>query len=247
LDAPAFGIMFDSDLSGSDSNNVAREGVAISSHIQLPNDERRGTERGKRFGTAKAPYFRTVVHELEHAFGLLHNENPVDNSFMNGTAIIRGKATAANPFDNLIKWNYADENLKQLRHWPDVFVRPGGVEFALATNSNPLITPDDSAVEIPDLELVVEPLLKEVPIGAPVRVNVTLANRGNEAVVIPEDIGLKSSHMTGVVSDLSGVERSFRPPVCYEKLEQVAKSRAWKEHHDIFDSASWLSRCLVPD
>jgi hypothetical protein len=74
---------------------------------------------------------------------------------------------------------------------------------------------------MPDLELVIEPLLKEVPIGAPVRVNVTLINRGNEAVVIPEDIGLKSSHMTGAVSNPSGVERSFRPLVYYEKLEQL--------------------------
>jgi hypothetical protein len=191
-------------------------------------DARWGAEQGKRFGTAKAPYFRTTLHELGHAFGLIHNVVEDDNSFMNQTMTILGRATAVTPFDNLIKWMYKDENLKQLRHWPDVFVRPGGVEFGYESDTNPPITPDDSAVPLPDLELEVEPLIGEVPLGAPVRINIKLTNTGKEPAVVPNDIGLKSNYLSGEVVDSSGATRSFRPFICYEKEESFTVLEAGK-------------------
>ncbi|KAH0541557.1 hypothetical protein FGG08_003969 [Glutinoglossum americanum] len=215
LDDPAFGVMFD--WSSTDSNNVAREGVGIGSHIMTPDTDNWGVEKNKRFGTAKAPYFRTAVHELGHAFGLLHNVVESDNSFMNRTLTIVSKGTPANPFPNNIKWNYADENLMQLRHWPDIYVRPGGVEFGLESNTNPPISPQDEVFEMPDLDLEVTPLLGEVPLGAPVRVNVKLTNKGKEPALVPSDIGFKSGYVSGTVTHSSRITRSFKPLVCYDK------------------------------
>lgn len=117
----------------------------------------------------------TSMHELGHAFGLKHNVSETDNSFMNRTNTIIRKATAANPFPNNIKWNYADENLLQLRHWPDVYIRPGGTEFTSATSINPPIAPTDEALPMPNLELTLKPLHTTVPLGAPVRLSPTTA------------------------------------------------------------------------
>ena len=60
------GIMFDQ------SGDVPREGAAIAAHWMVPDKELWGTIRGARFGTTDQ-YFRTAVHEIGHAMGLVHN------------------------------------------------------------------------------------------------------------------------------------------------------------------------------
>src|SRR5262249_19673027 len=75
IDSTPRGIMYDA--GGTDSNNVPREGVGISTHWVIPDTPEWGLVRNLRFGTAKAPFFRTAVHELGHAMGLFHTT--VDN------------------------------------------------------------------------------------------------------------------------------------------------------------------------
>ena len=213
IDSTPRGIMYDA--GGTDSNNVPREGVGISSHWVIPDTPSWGLVRGQRFGAASAPFFRTAVHELGHAMGLFHNT--VDNGFMNTTDVIAASATPTNPFPNNIKWNYADDDLKRLRHYPDIFVRPGGTAFGTASTTTPPISPTDLQVEVPGLELRVTALLSEVPIGAPVRVTLDLVNVGETVQRVPDKLSLKTDFVRGWVRDPSATARSFSPVVrCIE-------------------------------
>lgn len=213
LDSTSRGIMYDA--GGTDSNNVPREGAAISSHWEIPNEDRWGLVKGQRFGTASAPYFRTAVHELGHAMGLFHNT--VDNGFMNTTGVIASSGTAATPFPNNVQWSFAPDDEKRLRHYPDMFVRPGGVAFGGASSTTPPITPNDLEVEMEGLELRVSPVLEAIPLGAPVRVNIELINTSNQPVVTPASLSMKTGFVKGQVVDPSNATKTFLPLVrCIE-------------------------------
>jgi hypothetical protein len=206
IDSTPRGIMYDS--GATDSDHIPREGLGISTHWII--DPGWGKVSGMRFGLAKAPHFRTAVHELGHALGLQHNT--IDLGFMNTSDVIAAAGTAATPFPDNIKWSFADNDLKRLRHWPDIFIRPGGVPFGGAGEFDPPITPDDRALslDMPDLKLELTPLLAEVPLGAPVRVELKLTNDSDREITIPARIDLKSTCLRGEVRDAHGAQRSFR-------------------------------------
>ena len=216
LDSTSRGIMYDA--YASDSNNVPREGASLSSHWVIPDTTTWGLVRGMRFGTAVGPYFRTAIHEIGHAFGLYHNT--VDLGFMNTTDVIAGAGTTTTPFPNNVQWSFAADDLKRLRHYPDVFVRPGSVAFGSASNTTPAITPTDLQFTPEALELRVMPVLDAVPLGAPVRANIELINISDQPVLVPANIGLKHGFLRGTVTDPSGNVRTFRPLLnCVEEHE----------------------------
>jgi hypothetical protein len=104
-----------------------------------------------------------------------------------------------------------------LRHYPDPFVRPGSVAFGGASTGSPPITPTDLEIEMPGLKLEVSPLMGEVPIGAPVRVDYRLVNTGPQAVRVPAKLSLKGDAVHGHIIDPTGTSRSFRSLVhCVE-------------------------------
>ncbi|KAH6866063.1 hypothetical protein B0T10DRAFT_502885 [Thelonectria olida] len=219
--AGLFGIMYDTKVAGpgADPNNTPREGLAIGSELRLPNIPEWGVNSGRKFGQATSPYFRTALHELGHAFGLYHTE--ADHSFLARTVKILGDSTAAVPFDNQITWNYSSEDLKRLRHFPDAYVRPGSVDFSLQNDERPKL-PDDSAVDVPGLELTLTPLHVDVPLGAPVRVSLSITNNGDLEILVPKNFGLSSSFTSGTVTDSAGMVRAFRPLVVYDCIEELA-------------------------
>lgn len=214
LDATERGIMYDN--GATDSNNVPREGCAISSHWVIPNTAEWGLVKGMRFGTATMPYYRTAVHETGHAMGLYHNT--VNLGFMNTTDVISASATSTNPFPNNIQWSFANDDQKRLRHMPDIYVRSGGTPFGASYATTP-ISPTDLVVEATGLSLEVSPLLESVPLGAPVRVNLSLTNKSDKPMEAPASLSLGSGFVKGKVSDPGGRVRTFSPLVlCVDDL-----------------------------
>ena len=213
LDSTPRGIMYDN--GGTDSNNIPREGVGISSHWTIPNTNLWGLVKGLRFGTATAPYFRTALHEIGHAMGLYHNT--IDNGIMNTTDTIASEATSPIQFPNNIQWSHAPDDQNRLRHLPDLWVRPGGISFG---GSYPSIIPDDMVLEDELLEMKVVSELETVPFGAPVRVNFTLINNSQETKIVPKELSLKKGNISGKVIDPSGTERTYFPIIlCLDEEE----------------------------
>lgn len=214
LDSTSRGIMYDA--YGGDSNNIPREGAAISSHWDIPDTTMWGQVKGTRFGAAPAPYFRTAVHELGHAMGLYHNTT--DFGFMNTTGVIAAKATPGTFPDN-VQWAFAPDDAKRLRHMPDPWVRPGMIPFGQPYNAAP-ISPTDMILDAEGLQLNVTPLIETVPIGAPVRVDIELVNTSDFPLPVPESLSLKTGHTKGKVIDPSSTVRTFWPLVrCIEEHE----------------------------
>ena len=216
------GVMFD--FPGVDSNSVPREGVGVAAKWVFPQpgglEPDWGDEKGKVFDGAPDSYMRTALHEIGHAFGLPHHDQdnppqPMDATYMCPSNSIAFAATAGTPFPRNVVWSHSVTNIKRLRHWSDVFIRPGGLSFGAASNFLPPITPTDTDIHIPDLKLEVEPLRSEMPLGAPVRVELALMLTGNaeNPVQVPRDISLKSYFVEGSVKDPSGNVRTFSPLV----------------------------------
>jgi hypothetical protein len=214
LDATERGIMYDN--GATDSNNVPREGCAISSNWTIPTTPEWGLVQGVRFGAATMPYYRTAIHETGHAMGLYHNT--IDKGFMNTTDVISSSGTTANPFPNNIQWSFAENDQKRLRHMPDIYVRPGGTPFGTDYATTP-ISPGDLMVEVHELSLTVSPQIDLVPLGAPVRVNLLLTNNSNVPIDAPSSLSLGSGFIKGKVTDSDDRVRTFSPLVlCVDSL-----------------------------
>lgn len=154
---------------------------------------------------------------MGHVFNLSHNSSNL--GFMNTTDEIARSATATSPFPENILWDFAESDQKRLRHWSDMFIRPGGVKLGDARISGLPITASDTDIDVPKLKLEFSALLAEVLIGAPVRIDVKLTNSSEAPILAPKDFGLKSSCISGLSKDPSGRIRSFRHLVhCFDSL-----------------------------
>jgi hypothetical protein len=76
--------------------------------------------------------------------------------------------------------------------------------------TNVPISPTDMLDLGGPLELSVRPLLDSIPLGAPVRVKLTLTNRSESALEVPHSLSLKDEHVSGTVRGPSRVARTFR-------------------------------------
>ncbi|HKS38056.1 MAG TPA: matrixin family metalloprotease [Verrucomicrobiae bacterium] len=224
----SYGLMFDDADTDFHSNELPREGFAISSHIEYPDEARWGIARAKRCGQALIPYFRTAVHEIAHAMGLQHDHQPNGRHIMTETAVLHGASTAENgkTVPERILFSFTEAGAKRLRHMPDIWVRPGGIPFDESTidYSYAPISTGDRLVETEDVRLEVFPLLKEVPYGAPVRINYRLTNVCGRKVAIPPDLSLKSGCVKGTVIDAAGTERRFSSILQFDHRSDPARA-----------------------
>jgi hypothetical protein len=230
LDKSERGIMYDN--AAVDVNSTAREGVGIACDwVYEPDEPSWGDLRGKRFGDDEPTYFRTAVHELGHAMGLYHNAS--DNGFMNTTDVIARRARPGRPFPQNIRWAFHPDDEKRLRHMPDVWVRPGGVQFGEDYSVAPIAA--DDLVQRPEgVRLEVCPVEELLPFGAPARVDFTLVNGSTAPVLAPATLSLRGGTVRGKVIDPAGTVRTFLPLVpCVDEQplrllepgEQVSHSR----------------------
>ncbi|OCK96278.1 uncharacterized protein K441DRAFT_58503 [Cenococcum geophilum 1.58] len=207
IDSTPRGIMYDA--FGTDSDKIPREGAAVATSWIIESGW--GRVSGKRFGAVPEAYFRASVHEIGHALSLEHNLN--NQHFMDTSDTIAKAGQVTPPsFPDNIKWSFADDDVRRLKHWPDVFVRPGGSPFG-SSHATPALSPPDNAVDLPDVELSVTPTLSEIPLGAPVRLELKLRNnagKGGFPVQVPADIGLRSGFIQGTVMTPAGVSKTFR-------------------------------------
>lgn len=233
IDSTPRGVMYDHDAT--DSNNVAREGIGIASHWTIPNTSEWGKVKNLRFGTAKAPYFRTALHEIGHAMGLYHNT--VDMGIMNTTDVIAASAMSPVQFPDNIKWSHAPDDQKRLRHMPDIYVRPGGVPFGSNYSVHP-ISPNDEHQEAEGLVLQLEPVTDVLPLGAPVRVEMRLTNASDMPLPAPQTLNMKYGCVKGTVIDPTGISRGFSSLVLC--VDEVAL--AWLQPGESVDSALTLLR-----
>jgi hypothetical protein len=117
-----FGFMYDRDLR-------PREDLYVSSHFVFPDEQKWGSLRGSRTGQTVA-FFRTAMHEMGHEMGLSHNLRGF--CFMRPTEEIAAQAPAEQPFPSNIVWSFDPADELRLRHWPDIAVRPGGIDMGRA-------------------------------------------------------------------------------------------------------------------
>src|SRR5262249_48652478 len=146
-----------------------REGLMIASRWRVPEEARWGLVQGM-LTAETVTYFRTAVHELGHALGLNHNVR--GTNFMRPADGIAddGLKTPPTPFPENIRWSYSPDDEHRLRHWPDLIVRPGGRGMFSGAAAAISASPSNRH------RLDVAPVLTSVPLGAPVRINVSLVN-----------------------------------------------------------------------
>ena len=217
LDEDDRGFMFDRD--GADSNNVPREAAGLASHWMIPDEDPWGLVRGKRFGSVADLYFRPLCTRSAMQWG--SSTTPRESGSCARPSRSPRAPWRRSSFLENVEWSYIDKDSRRLRHLPDHWVRPGGVPFGTGFGTAPRL-PDSADVEPVGLELDVSPLLPEVPIGAPVRVDLILRSTRPGRVAAPLDLSLKSGQVHGAVTDRSGTVRSFRPLVRYTEQRPLA-------------------------
>lgn len=188
------GVMFDVGMF--DQNDVPREGAAIASSWQIPDTAKWNPHKGKPFGSADDLFFRTAVHEWAHACNLNHNS---DLTIMTTTDVLAGEATAQKPVSSLVDFRFTPSNERALKHAPDIQVRPGGpVAFAPDPVGDEMDASEPFSLA-GSLELSAKPVVDQIPLGAPARIDLALTSLSENSLSVPESIGLKAGFLAGEV------------------------------------------------
>ena len=115
------GIMFDDN---------GKQGASVATNWIIPQSSPAvlGTFGGKTWGSAVAPFFRTAVHEIGHAMGLPHNVNT--QTFMDDTITLANSGEKGlSKFPTNIRWEFAEDDVRRIHHWPEIYIRPGGLPY----------------------------------------------------------------------------------------------------------------------
>lgn len=201
----SLGVMFDYNGYGEvfDRNAEAREGAAVFACARFRDERRWGPMAGRRLLDSAPLYLRTAVHEIGHAMNLQHD--PRTPGFMLEANIVAG---APGNFPDNIPWHFSERDTWRLRHQPDPWMRPGGVPWAFRSAALP-VPLRDLAVPPEGVAFEVRALHAEVPLGAPLRLELELRGSGDR---LPNALSLKDGTVRVVVHGPTGRPNPV-PPV----------------------------------
>jgi hypothetical protein len=210
-----YGVMFDV------AGGLPRQGCAVFvDAIRAGTDE---AEQNRRI-------IQTIVHELGHAFNLVHRFERTlgradSTSFMNYDWLYRG-GNQVEQFWEQFAYRFDPDELTFLRHGPRASVMPGNAPFHSADywgavpGTRPAFVP---AAPTPGFRLALEPPVggAMLEFGQPVYLQVTLTNRGSEPVALPPGVlDVKAGHLevliesgpaTSATAAVGADARSFVP------------------------------------
>jgi hypothetical protein len=187
-----------------DQQGAHREGVVSYS------DDGYNVTHSSNFGVAAdgrqrdfpRAFLRSASHELGHACNMVHQENEggADNSIMTTTPsvadVLGGPATGApGVFPNAIHLGFNAHCRQHLIHFPDVVVRPGGLNFAAGHNTFAPQASDYEVIDQSKVSFTIKTQSDHVKIGEPLLMAWEAVNKSGEAIKMPSDI----SHITEMV------------------------------------------------
>ncbi len=115
------------DFGDNDVNKTPREGSVVETDWKVPNKNWGTAVVGKKWRDLRGAVFWTVMHVLGHQMNLPHNSNT--SSIMARSELI-ASSKSADKFPANIGYEFAADDVQRLRHWPDIYIRPGGYPFA---------------------------------------------------------------------------------------------------------------------
>ncbi len=178
-----------------DKNKIPRESAALTTSWLFSSKSR---NRGEIDSERMAQYFRTAVHEVGHMMNLEDRAGSRHNGFMTPTSTIKDNAREGLSFPRNIEWAFAPADQKRLRHWPDPWVRPGGIEYGHGYRSR-ASSADEVYDRVEGLELQVIPVSVAgddacFPLGAPIRLDLRLENSTGQDIQVPK-LNLRARHV----------------------------------------------------
>ncbi|MCH9649650.1 MAG: hypothetical protein K0U98_15530 [Deltaproteobacteria bacterium] len=195
------------DRRGDDLNGVPREGAALGAkYIFCKKNPIWGRAGGKAVMETPEVYFHIAVHEIAHTQGLMHNSSfPGFMSRLDHTAAETQRKNGQ--FPQGLEFSFSNMDCRRLQHFPDPWVRPGGVPFR-HNLSQSMAHLEDHRETPPGLKLKIVPLSPTLPLGAPLRVTIEL-EASADLDWAPRSMNLRSGEVFGRVIAPSGTSRSF--------------------------------------
>jgi hypothetical protein len=147
-------------------------------------------------------FLRSASHELGHCCNMVHQEGEggADNSIMTTTPsvadVLGGPATGApGVFPTAINLGFNDHCRQHLIHFPDVVVRPGGLNFAAGHSTFAPQASDYEVIDQAKVSFTIKTQKDHIKIGEPLLMAWEAVNKSGQEVKLPSDI----SHITEMV------------------------------------------------
>ncbi len=178
----AWGIMFDQ--TSTDSNKIPREvsAVAYAKQLRTTSDNLKSE---MILADCPEAFFFVSAHEIMHTFNLTDNPKKCSHShIMLGLNYFINRGSPSRPFPQNLSYELCDGDERELKHYPDIWVYPGG------SLHKPTERFDHDQISSSDLEIFVNGD-HDVVLGGPVRLDITIKNISKRKINIPRQI---SSH-----------------------------------------------------
>lgn len=194
------GVMFD--FGTPEANKVPRQGSAIAAGWKVPQKDVWKPNGRTRFSQFHSLYFRTAAHEIGHSLSMGHSSSSSDEHIMTTTDLLVG----GRRFPDQIVAKFSDDESVWLRHHPDPVVRPGGIPYPADLDVTDFSVNAVGAAST--LQLDVSPIQDSFPLGAPVRLNLKIANRGRSSARIPHMLGFSGGELSVLVMRPDGTSQT---------------------------------------